>query len=648
MTREAKEPTAEERKGYHRMNTDGHSTKPKKPKPRFTATIPRRCPSRRFSVVASTEINNCVDDTSFYGPYAHLRETLDYDYHHNYKKERQWLQDSIVEEMLSTVKRLDANGICTTPTEPWIVFTAGAMGAGKGYAIRSLVRDGRFPLLAFVKVDPDEIARMLPEFTLYAEQCPDLAGELTKKEAGYVSEILILAALQAGKNVLVDGSLRDVNWYKGYFDRLRGEYSALRIAVMHVTAPRDIIFQRAADRAIETGRIVPTETLELALQQVPESVRVLGPLADYFCELNNVPGEQGIEIATNGETWESFQRQWLQTCTFLPSKRRYQKQLSMEETNEEKEELVFTAEEKKEASDAAIKAMGPPRRRLRSFSVLVSTEKNHYSSDMNFYGPYSHIRKTLDYNYHNNYTKERQWLQDAIINDMMSEAKITDVNGDVCTTPTEPWIVFTAGAMGAGKSHTIRKLVGKGRFPLVAFVKVDPDEARRHLPEFDLYVNQCPEMAGELTRKEAGYITEILTLAALQAGKNVLVDGSLRDSDWYQIYFARLRREYPILRIAILHVTAPRDAVFQRAADRAFQTGRMVPKETLEKALEQVPKSVKILAPLVDYYCQLDNKPNADDIELVKPDGETWETFQMRWMQTCAWVPRRRGKKLSQ
>lgn len=59
--------------------------------------------------------------------------------------------------------------------------------------------------------------------------------------------------------------------------------------------------------------------------------------------------------------------------------------------------------------------------------------------------------------------------------------------------------------------------------------------------------------------------SEILTLAALQAGKNVLVDGSLRDSDWYQKYFKNLRDEFPSLKIGIIHVTAPREAVLQRA-----------------------------------------------------------------------------------
>lgn len=112
----------------------------------------------------------------------------------------------------------------------------------------------------------------------------------------------------------------------------------------------------------------------------------------------------------------------------------------------------------------------------------------------------------------------------------------------------------------------MRTLVEKGRFPLLAFVNVDPDAIRQNLPEFHIYVEHSPELAGQLTRKEAGYVAEILTLAGLHSGKNVLVDGSLRDWEWYQSYFERLRSEFPSIRIAILHITAPRDAVFQRAA----------------------------------------------------------------------------------
>ena len=224
-------------------------------------------------------------------------------------------------------------------------------------------------------------------------------------------------------------------------------------------------------------------------------------------------------------------------------------------------------------------------------------------------------------------------LQDAIITDMLDAAYLIDEEGNIGTVPTEPFIVFTAGAMGAGKGYTIAKLVEKGRFPLKAFVIVDPDEVRRLLPEYSLYIHANAELAGELTRKEAGFIAEILTLAALQAGKNVLQDGSLRDSDWYQVYFKRLKDEFPDVRQAILHVTAPREAVFQRAASRAIATGRVVPREVLEMALEQTPRSVKILAPLVDYFAEFNNDQSASDIELVKPDNSDWETFRSVWNQ---------------
>jgi len=58
-----------------------------------------------------------------------------------------------------------------------------------------------------------------------------------------------------------------------------------------------------------------------------------------------------------------------------------------------------------------------------------------------------------------------------------------------------------------------------------------------------------------------------------------------------------------------------------------------VPKELLLKALEQVPKSVEKLAPLVDYHAEIHNPPNTDDVELVKPEGETWEKFKSHWIQ---------------
>jgi len=136
---------------------------------------------------------------------------------------------------------------------------------------------------------------------------------MTRKEAGLIAEILTLASLQEGKNVLVDGSLRDATWYKLYFQKLREKFQNLRIAILHVTAPPKAILERAENRSKSTGRIVPQETLKVAMEEVPKSVKILRPLSDYFCELHNAP-DRDITIRTNGISWESFRSNWAQSC----------------------------------------------------------------------------------------------------------------------------------------------------------------------------------------------------------------------------------------------------------------------------------------------------------------------------------------------
>lgn len=263
----------------------------------------------------------------------------------------------------------------------------------------------------------------------------------------------------------------------------------------------------------------------------------------------------------------------------------------------------------------------------------LSTAENYQSEDRNFCGRFKKIRQRLDYQYHANYSCARQLLQDSIIESMLNT---TVVQGkDTARECTEPWIIFTAGVMGAGKTHTIRQLHANGQFPLESFVSVDPDEIRRLLPEFDVYIETCPERAGELTRKEAGMIAEILTEAALEHGQNVLVDGSMRDAAWYQNYFDALRHSFPTLKLGIIHITAPITAIFQRVKQRAKATGRVVPKDVLLKSIEQVPKSVEILRQHVDFFLEIHNAAEEDSASIVAR-GATSETVKENFKQKCA------------
>jgi hypothetical protein len=160
-------------------------------------------------------------------------------------------------------------------------------------------------------------------------------------------------------------------------------------------------------------------------------------------------------------------------------------------------------------------------------------------------------------------------------------------------------------------------------------VTVDPDEMRRQLPEFSAYIERTPDKAGELTRKEVGMMAEIVTNFALEKGMNVLVDGSLKDSVWYENYFKSLREKYPNLKIGIIHVTAPTDAILERVQDRAKTTGRVVPMEVLQRSIREVPIAVERLRHFVDYFLEVDNppEPSSSSLTTITPMVEDHVAF---------------------
>jgi hypothetical protein len=84
------------------------------------------------------------------------------------------------------------------------------------------------------------------------------------------------------------------------------------------------------------------------------------------------------------------------------------------------------------------------------FDCNLSTEDYHRSNQKKLYGPHASIRGQLDYDYHAHYSRSRQMFHDSIIDSMLDHPWIEDEYGQNCSQPTEPWIVFTAGVMGAG------------------------------------------------------------------------------------------------------------------------------------------------------------------------------------------------------
>ena len=272
-------------------------------------------------------------------------------------------------------------------------------------------------------------------------------------------------------------------------------------------------------------------------------------------------------------------------------------------------------------------ALSSPRQDNTQYDWSKSTSVNYFSPDKSFFGPYASIRATLDYNYHNNYVRSRQAMQDQLITEALAE----NWNSGPATSSTHnPWIAFTCGAMGAGKSHVVEWLRQQGYVSLSRHVRIDADIFRSRLPEWDNYTSRNFENAGLLTQSESGFCVEILQEAALYARRNIWIDGSLRNIDWYSKVFGDVRKRFPEYRLALFVIEASEAVVLKRARSRAQTTRRHIPEEEIINSLAAFPRATAQLGPKTDLFARILNNECGKDPTLVQlhQNSQQFSIFQ--------------------
>jgi len=239
--------------------------------------------------------------------------------------------------------------------------------------------------------------------------------------------------------------------------------------------------------------------------------------------------------------------------------------------------------------------------------------------DIGFVGDNVNIRKELDYDYHNNYTHERQLFQDRMIR--------TNVLLDGSSTE-EPWLVCTCGPMGAGKGWVLGWMSANDYLHLEHVSKIDPDSFKAKMPEWPIYKRHSLDLAGKLTHVESGYMAEIASKLAMNNSMNVWVDGSLRNYKWYAQWFSYVRQKWPQYRIAILAVTAPDETIQKRLRHREETTGRFVDPDLQKASSLGVTEGLKELSPSVDLIAHISNScenvPTLNYVSLIDSSGN-WE-----------------------
>jgi adenylylsulfate kinase-like enzyme len=314
----------------------------------------------------------------------------------------------------------------------------------------------------------------------------------------------------------------------------------------------------------------------------------------------------------------------------------------------------------------------PPRASEKEFDWNLPTNIAYRIDDTNiFTSTYKDSRSKLDYSYHSNPSIERQIYQDSVLSRVFSSSSSSSNSDNIQTSShssssktaapessssngesqnnerqkqKQPIIVFTSGPMGVGKSYVLSQLNERSIVPLGKFVKIDPDMLKSELPEMAGYLQYDSESAATKLHRESTQMSDVLFEHSLATNRDIIVDGSLRDVDWYTKLFTRIRTEFPNYKLVILYVSASSNTIKERARKRSEKTGRAVPEDLLQESIDEVPKSVIALCTLTDYTFEITNDDNQPMVlkrwtASGKDNGEI-ETTDMKWKEfSRIWNP---------
>jgi energy-coupling factor transporter ATP-binding protein EcfA2 len=207
------------------------------------------------------------------------RQSIDTVWHDSYTGDRVELQNRWI---LSKVENY-------LPVEkPRLIFTAGAMGSGKTHSLRALSHLIDLNINNTLIIDPDRFKEIIPEYSDYKKANLESAGTLVHKESVLMSELALHYALHHKLNIVVDGSLKDWEWHRGEFQRIRETHPAYdTIEIFYVQTDWDIVLKRANDRGLITGRHIKPVVLRAVYDAVPISIENLIEYVDKIYEVIN-------------------------------------------------------------------------------------------------------------------------------------------------------------------------------------------------------------------------------------------------------------------------------------------------------------------------------------------------------------------------
>lgn len=168
-----------------------------------------------------------------------------------------------------------------------------------------------------------------------------------------------------------------------------------------------------------------------------------------------------------------------------------------------------------------------------------------------------------------------------------------------CKSQTAPWIFFTCGAFGSGKTSSLLFLDSHNFFILSDYLIIDPDNIKPKLSPSNQYQH-----------RESAYIALILEYIALDRNLSIIVDGSMRNKEWNLSHLDYIRKNYPHYQIGLIHISTKLETIIERCHIRALITGRIIPDHEIIKSHTKVMESFPLYKRKVDLCITLNNDTN--------------------------------------
>ena len=173
-----------------------------------------------------------------------------YKTHRGYTTERQKLHNTIIQVILHSANSPKND------EKPVAVLMGGGSASGKGTLRSALV----IPRLQSEGIsvgisDCDDIKSQLPEYEHFLQQNPESAALRVHEESMDIAMEAMDALIDNKKNLLFDGTMKDVRKYSKIIDKLHS--AGYEVQIVGADVPISTAVERSNARAQQTGRKVP-------------------------------------------------------------------------------------------------------------------------------------------------------------------------------------------------------------------------------------------------------------------------------------------------------------------------------------------------------------------------------------------------------